>query len=1289
MSSRDDQLRLAIYLQAIDETGKAADTAVANIARVEDVARATAERVEVALRGGYADASKQVQQELMRPILAANNSPSVEIIPKGAISELNGFKSAVESLKRDFSDITKNTGASIELDSSLAKRAAEGYQNLTKGIQEAKQTVADLGSAGKQAAADVGEIGGASTLDKIKAFGAALVAAGLAYKAFDWVRGVVDDTAKLGDTLDKLSSKTGLSPETLAGLKFAAEQSNSTLEGAAAAFGKFEERLASTSKKVIGDMKSIGVDGKAPLEAMLHLSQQIVATKDPLEQISIAQMAFGQRWKEVMPLLKQGPEALRELIEAGKQYYADADKMAESANRYKNSLAELDTAVGSLKLSIGTSLLEQVSKITAGMADAARAGEPFTALLRGIGGAFAEFPIATSIAALAAGLAGSHVAVVAWAAAAPAIGTLFTALGAAGPLLAAAAPVIAGILGAIAAFKVGEAFGEWIAGQINTLVQSLTGMKDATLGTALFDLVENIKTIPEQLTATWEGWKQSGANLIQAMRDGITEKLKGALGIKDKFDAAIETMKATAKDWWKVGSDLIEGLWEGIKATMRKPLDAIGDLAKKLPQWAKDLLGIKSPSRVFMAIGQDIGQGMVIGIGETEEDVRRAIEGLGEAAIYAGDEATLRFIREQEKAIRELSGSLLTLAATANSAGSQTRDWAGRFLPADAAQAAAAEYERAAADIEKSLTDALLRGFEGGKDWAANFRDTLKNMFSTLVLRPIIQPIAQAGAGMLMGVLGMGMSGSAGAQGMTGAAGQGFLSNIGSSLLGNVAGGFLGSLGTMASYGAGLMGLGGLSQGAMLAAQTGSFGLAGMTATAEALGGAASMMSGAMGAIAAAAPYIAAIAALISIFSTGGTPHLGGTTVFGQDGERRDLTRDDLTRRGGSTETGLPGWLFPRNPSRNPFGDALDSMGESLMATMRRNIEGLGGTLARDFQIGLGFAADGEDPSGGLGQAMLGGERIFELYKRYADDGQAGLQQFAKDMLPRIELVAYQVAEGLHPAIDAVVDGVDAATASIEQIDNILRAISNWGPILTGLQEYIDSDLMGDATEQIRLAGRTAYQVFTESATSLADLATSFDGSLASARELGQATQAQYQLELQLIGQIEGLLRSTHDMFGASIRDMRLSVLDNEGQYNFLDAELERLMEQLGTAIDPQIIANLTQQINQLANQAWGLVDAEDREALLDDFIERMEEADRLANERLTASREAVQNQHRETVEAIRGVMEEAAAAFAAAAAAQQLAADRQQAAANTPQRVDIHVDVDVDTPANVEVGYA
>ena len=71
-----------------------------------------------------------------------------------------------------------------------------------------------------------------------------------------------------------------------------------------------------------------------------------------------------------------------------------------------------------------------------------------------------------------------------------------------------------------------------------------------------------------------------------------------------------------------------------------------------------------------------------------------------------------------------------------------------RKAAADSAREAEREWVRTAQRIEDSLTDALLRGFESGKGFAQNLKDTVENMFRTMVLRPVIQMAFGGGLGM-------------------------------------------------------------------------------------------------------------------------------------------------------------------------------------------------------------------------------------------------------------------------------------------------------------------------------------------------------------------------------------------------------------------------------------------------------------------------------------------------------------------------------------------------------------
>lgn len=121
-----------------------------------------------------------------------------------------------------------------------------------------------------------------------------------------------------------------------------------------------------------------------------------------------------------------------------------------------------------------------------------------------------------------------------------------------------------------------------------------------------------------------------------------------------------------------------------------------------------------------------------------------------------------RGYRELARARREAAVNLYEQASLTRATAEQQANIDARRAAEDAARAAEAEWQRTAQSIEQSLTDALMRGFEDGKGFAENFRDTLVNMFKTLVLRPLIQPVMARVAGALVpgspagGVPGMG-----------------------------------------------------------------------------------------------------------------------------------------------------------------------------------------------------------------------------------------------------------------------------------------------------------------------------------------------------------------------------------------------------------------------------------------------------------------------------------------------------------------------------------------------------
>jgi tape measure domain-containing protein len=121
------------------------------------------------------------------------------------------------------------------------------------------------------------------------------------------------------------------------------------------------------------------------------------------------------------------------------------------------------------------------------------------------------------------------------------------------------------------------------------------------------------------------------------------------------------------------------------------------------------------------------------------------------------------------------------------------------------AEAMQREYERMADSLSRSLSDAIFRGFEDGKSFAENFLDSLKNMFKTTVLQPVVQLAVNASG--LTGVMqsigsalsGGGIAGQSGGNTIMGALGG--IKDVIGSLNGSLLEGIQGLSGDLISNG--------------------------------------------------------------------------------------------------------------------------------------------------------------------------------------------------------------------------------------------------------------------------------------------------------------------------------------------------------------------------------------------------------------------------------------------------------------------------------------------------------
>jgi hypothetical protein len=117
-----------------------------------------------------------------------------------------------------------------------------------------------------------------------------------------------------------------------------------------------------------------------------------------------------------------------------------------------------------------------------------------------------------------------------------------------------------------------------------------------------------------------------GADLIIKFIQGITSNMnKIANQGADAVIKFLNSLAATIRNkgpqlraaGWNVASALIDGIWAGIAELGHKVADKLGALVNLLPQKVKKILGIASPSSVFMDIGRQTVAGLAKGLGDS------------------------------------------------------------------------------------------------------------------------------------------------------------------------------------------------------------------------------------------------------------------------------------------------------------------------------------------------------------------------------------------------------------------------------------------------------------------------------------------------------------------------------------------------------------------------------------------------------------------------------------------------------------------------------------------------
>lgn len=181
----------------------------------------------------------------------------------------------------------------------------------------------------------------------------------------------------------------------------------------------------------------------------------------------------------------------------------------------------------------------------------------------------------------------------------------------------------------------------------------LVSLVVASLIGVLVLLVLNWQTVLAWATRTWEGIKQAIRDAVNVASILFTEMLGRALAVWNAISnlasqvwnaivgyvvsavgrivSAFDTIKNI--NLVEIGKNIIQGLINGITSMAGSVVNKAQEIANGITNTIKGALNIHSPSRVMMEMGQNVGEGMAIGMDQSQVQVAQSSANMAGATI--------------------------------------------------------------------------------------------------------------------------------------------------------------------------------------------------------------------------------------------------------------------------------------------------------------------------------------------------------------------------------------------------------------------------------------------------------------------------------------------------------------------------------------------------------------------------------------------------------------------------------------------------------------------------------
>ena len=411
-----------------------------------------------------------------------------------------------------------------------------------------------------------------------------------------------------------------------------------------------KELLANTgisSKQLQEWGNAVAKGGETGRAAMENVAQALLNVKDEATRNALGVQLFGTMWEEqgtnITDTILNMDQHLMSTKENQDQLNESVSQLnADPAVQMQQALSDMKIALEPLLLMIADLIAKLAEWISNNPQLAATIAAVVTTLGILIGILLVAAPIITGLTAAAGALG---------------IGLL--------PLIGIVAAVVVGITALVAAgvwlyqnwemvqTKAVEIWGgletffsEFWSSTLSIFNSALDWIDQVTNGkfSAITDAIRSyLQMVDRNIKDYWNFIKNTFQNALDFIVALVTGDFEG---MKKAVENQMENTEELIKNIWgnvtdflggidleEIGKNIIQGLIDGVKSMAKSVVKSVEGVVDDAIQGAKNLLGIHSPSRVFMEIGEFTGEGFAIGIDSMLSDIQKASQNMAEVSI--------------------------------------------------------------------------------------------------------------------------------------------------------------------------------------------------------------------------------------------------------------------------------------------------------------------------------------------------------------------------------------------------------------------------------------------------------------------------------------------------------------------------------------------------------------------------------------------------------------------------------------------------------------------------------